>query len=151
MRAVVQRVSGASVTVEREQVGAIERGLVVLLGVGPSDGAAEVQWMAGKIARLRIFADDDGKMNRSVVDVGGGVLVVSQFTLFGDVRKGNRPSFVGAGPPTVAEPLYEQLCDALGTHGVGRIGRGRFGAHMEVALVNDGPVTLILDTADGSG
>src|SRR5690349_18993998 len=105
MRAVVQRVASARVTVDGEIVGAVDHGLLVLLGVGPGDGEAEVGWLAGKLARLRIFADDEGKMNRSVVDVGGAALVVSQFTLFGDVRKGNRPSFVGAALPGLAEPL----------------------------------------------
>jgi D-tyrosyl-tRNA(Tyr) deacylase len=150
MRAVVQRVSSASVTVEGERVGEIDRGLLVLLGVAPTDGPAQVAWLAGKVVHLRIFPDDEGKMNRSVVDVGGGVLVVSQFTLYGDVRKGKRPSFVGAAAPDLAEPLYERFCDAVAAEGVGRVGRGRFGAHMDVALVNDGPVTLILDTPEAA-
>jgi D-tyrosyl-tRNA(Tyr) deacylase len=145
MRAVVQRVSAASVKVDGAVVGEVNRGLLVLLGVAPGDGRPEVEWLAGKVARLRIFPDDDGKMNRSVADVGGQVLVVSQFTLYGDTRKGNRPSFVGAALPGTAEPLYEAFCGAVEAEGVG-VERGRFGAHMEVALVNDGPVTLILDT-----
>lgn len=140
MRAVVQRVSQASVTVDGVVTGAITSGLLVLLGVAPNDGAAEVRWIVDKIANLRIFPDEAGKMNRSVRDIGGGVLVVSQFTLYGDASKGRRPSFIGAAPPEIARPLYEQVADALGA------ARGVFGAHMEVALVNDGPVTLILDT-----
>lgn len=146
MRAVLQRVRRASVTVAGEEVGAVGHGLLVLLGVGPDDGPEQVRWMCDKVVGLRIFADDEGKMNRSVLDVGGGVLAVSQFTLFGDARKGRRPSFVSAAPPELAEPVYEAFCKALEAAGVQRVGRGVFGAHMEVALVNDGPVTLILDT-----
>ncbi len=141
MRAVVQRVARASVRVEGVVVGEIGRGLCVLLGVAPLDGPAEVAWMSDKIAGLRIFADDAGRMNRSVREVEGGVLVISQFTLYGDVAKGRRPSFVGAARPEVAEPLYEAVADALSA------ARGRFGADMQVELVNDGPVTLVLDTS----
>ncbi len=140
MRAVVQRVAEARVTVDGRVVGEIGAGLLVLVGVAPTDGPAQVDWMAAKIAGLRIFEDEAGKMNLAVGDVGGGVLVVSQFTLYGDASKGRRPSFTGAAPPEIARPLYERLADALGA------ARGEFGAHMEVALVNDGPVTLILDT-----
>lgn len=140
MRAVVQRVAEASVSVEGAVVGRIGAGLLVLLGVGPDDGPAQVAWMADKIANLRIFEDAGGKMNLSVRDVGGGVLVISQFTLYGDVAKGRRPSFTGAAPPDRARPLYEAVADALGAQ------RGVFGAHMAVSLVNDGPVTLLLDT-----
>jgi D-tyrosyl-tRNA(Tyr) deacylase len=140
MRAVVQRVRSARVSVEGGVIGEIGPGLLVLLGVAPGDGPAQVTWMAEKIAGLRIFADDAGKMNRSVRDVGGGVLVVSQFTLYGDVAKGRRPSFTGAAPPEVARPLYEAVADALGA------ARGEFGADMLVELANDGPVTLLLDT-----
>src|ERR1700687_5840939 len=118
MRAVVQRVRSARVVVGDEVVGAVGHGLLVLLGVAPTDTAAEVQWLAGKIVGLRIFADDDGKMNRSVADVGGGVLVVSQFTLYGDCRKGRRPSFVGAAAPELAIPLYEAFVNALRAHGL---------------------------------
>ena len=140
MRAVVQRVKRADVRVAGEQVGAIEQGLCVLLGVAPDDGPHDVAWMVDKIGTLRIFADDEGKMNRSVRDVGGGVLLVSQFTLYGDVSKGRRPSFTGAAPPTLAQPLYEAVATGLGA------ARGRFGADMELSLVNDGPVTLVLDS-----
>lgn len=146
MRAVVQRVTRASVTVGEQIVGQIGVGLLVLLGVGPNDGEAEVRWLTTKLVHLRIFADDQGKMNRSLLDVEGEALVVSQFTLFGDVRSGRRPSFVGAAPPDLALPLYERFCDVLLAEGVRNVARGRFGAHMDVALVNDGPVTLILDT-----
>lgn len=145
MRAVVQRVSQATVTVGGETVGAIGRGLLILLGVAPADGDAEVRWMAEKIAGLRIFPDADGKMNLSLLDLGLEALVVSQFTLFGDVRKGKRPSFVGAAPPEHAEPTYGRVCDGLAALGV-PVARGRFRAHMDVALVNDGPVTLFLDS-----
>jgi D-tyrosyl-tRNA(Tyr) deacylase len=140
MRAVVQRVAEARVTVDDREVGAIGGGLLVLLGVAPGDGEKQVAWMADKIANLRIFEDEGGKMNLSVRDVGGGVLVVSQFTLYGDASKGRRPSFIGAAHPDVARPLYEAVANALGA------ARGEFGAHMRVALVNDGPVTLLLDT-----
>lgn len=136
----LQRVSRAAVRVDGEEVGAIGPGLLVLLGVASDDTPATADWMADRIAGLRIFADDAGRMNRSVRDVGGEVLVVSQFTLYGDARSGRRPSFVGAARPELAEPLYLRVADALGA------ARGRFGAHMEVELVNDGPVTLLLDT-----
>jgi D-tyrosyl-tRNA(Tyr) deacylase len=146
VRAVVQRVSSASVRVAGELIGEVGPGLLVLLGVGPGDGPEQGAWLADKLANLRIFEDDEGKMNRSLVDVGGGALVVSQFTLFGDVKKGRRPSFIGAARPELAEPLYLQFCDQLGDAGVTTVSRGRFGAHMEVALVNDGPVTLIVES-----
>ena len=145
MRAVVQRVRSARVIVGDEVVGDVGRGLLVLLGVAPTDTAAEVQWLADKVVGLRIFADDDGKMNRSVADASGGVLVVSQFTLYGDCRKGRRPSFVGAAAPEVAEPLYEAFLNAVKALGV-PTAAGRFGAMMQVELVNDGPVTLILES-----
>jgi D-tyrosyl-tRNA(Tyr) deacylase len=139
VRALVQRVSEASVAVEGEEIAHIGRGLVVLLGIRHGDGTAEADRLAGKLERLRVFEDDEGRMNLSVRDVGGELLVVSQFTLYGDARKGNRPSFVDAAPPEVAEPLYERVREALGAQG------GRFGARMQVALVNDGPVTLLLE------
>jgi D-aminoacyl-tRNA deacylase len=139
VRALVQRVSEASVTVDGEEVARIGRGMVVLLGIRHGDGAAEADRLAGKLERLRVFEDDEGRMNLSVRDVAGEVLVVSQFTLYGDARKGNRPSFVEAAPPEVAEPLYERVRQALGAQG------GRFGARMEVGLTGDGPVTLLLE------
>lgn len=146
MRAVVQRVSSASVTVDGQVVGAIDAGLLVLLGVTDGDAEPQVVWLANKLASLRIFRDAQDLMNRSLLDIGGGALVVSQFTLYGDTRKGRRPSFVKAAHPSVAEPLYERFCAVLAEQGVARVERGVFGAHMEVALINDGPVTLILDT-----
>jgi D-tyrosyl-tRNA(Tyr) deacylase len=126
-----------------ERVGAIGPGLLVLLGVEPADDEAALTGLAGKIARLRIFADDAGQMNRSVLDTGGAVLAVSQFTLLADTRKGNRPSFIGAAPPEHAEPLYEAFVEALRRLGV-EVATGRFGRSMEVALVNDGPVTIVI-------
>jgi D-tyrosyl-tRNA(Tyr) deacylase len=139
MRAVVQRVSSASVTVDGEQVASIGPGLVVLLGVRAGDGEAEADRVAAKLEALRVFDDDAGKMNLSVRDVGGELLVVSNFTVCGDTRKGNRPSFARAARPEAAEPLVERVRDALGAQG------GRFGARMQVELVNDGPVTLVID------
>ena len=140
MRALVQRVSSASVTVGGERVSAIGPGLLVLLGVRRGDGEEEADRLVRKLLALRIFEDEDGRMNRSVADVGGEVLCVSQFTLYGDARKGNRPSFVDAAPPEEAEPLYERVRSGLGAQG------GRFGARMQVALANDGPVTLLVET-----
>jgi D-tyrosyl-tRNA(Tyr) deacylase len=145
MRAVVQRVSRAGVTVDGEVVGSVGRGLLVLLGVGPADTEDGARWLADKVVGLRIFPDDQGKMNRDVSETGGGVLVVSQFTLYGDCRKGRRPSFVGAAPPELAEPLYEAFVAAVRAQGV-PAATGRFGAMMQVELVNDGPVTLLVDT-----
>ena len=145
MRAVVQRVSRASVTSGGELLGEIGPGLLVLLGVGHDDGPEQCTWLANKIAGLRIFGDDQGKFNLSLEDVGGQVLVVSQFTLWGDCRKGRRPSFGRAAPPELAEPLYQDFCRRLRERGLG-VATGRFGAMMEVELVNQGPVTLLLDT-----
>ncbi len=145
MRAVVQRVTRAHVIIDGKTVGEIGRGLLVLLGVSHSDTADSATWLADKIVGLRIFNDDDGKMNRSVADVGGGVLVVSQFTLYGDCEKGRRPSFVAAARPELAVPLYEGFVNAIRALGV-PVATGRFGAMMQVELVNDGPVTLILDS-----
>ena len=145
MRAVLQRVSRASVTVDGTVVGHIGRGLLVLLGVTHADTAEHARWLAEKTVGLRIFADEQDKMNRSVADVGGGVLVVSQFTLYGDCQKGRRPSFVDAAPPEVAIPLYEAYINAVKAQGVA-VETGRFGAMMDVELVNDGPVTLILES-----
>ena len=145
MRAVVQRVSEASVTVAGDVVGRIDAGLMVLLGVAEGDTEAETQWMADKLVGLRIFEDDDGKMNRSVVDAGGSILLVSQFTLLGDCRKGKRPSFIGAAAPEIAEALYERVAEQIRAAGVG-VETGRFRTEMRVALVNEGPVTLIIDS-----
>ena len=146
MRAVIQRVSRAHVAIEKAIVGQIDRGLFVLLGVGHDDTAADGQWLAEKIAALRIFEDDAGKMNRSVIDAGGGILVVSQFTLFASTRKGTRPSFNDAARPEIAIPLYETFVAQMSAT-LGRpVATGRFGATMEVSLVNDGPVTLLLDS-----
>ncbi len=144
MRAVCQRVSRARVTVARETVGAIGPGLVVLLGVARADEAADAERMAGKVARLRVFEDEEGKFAHSVLDVACAALVVSQFTLIADTRKGNRPSFTEAAPPDRAQPLYEAFCTALEREGV-PVERGIFGARMAVELVNDGPVTIVLD------
>jgi len=146
MRAVVQRVSSARVTVGDRVTGAIDRGLLVLLGAGAGDGPADLAYIVEKTAHLRIFPDDAGKMNRSVLDVGGGVLVVSQFTLYGDARQGRRPAFTGALEPAAAKELYEQAIEAVRTTGVVRVESGEFAADMQVALVNDGPVTILLDS-----
>lgn len=145
MRAVVQRVASGRVEVAGEVTGAIDRGLLVYLGVGAGDDESDVAWMSDKVATLRIFPDDAGKMSRSVEDIGGGVLVVSQFTLFGDVRKGRRPSFDGAAPPELAERLYERVCEALRARGL-RVGTGRFRAMMDVVSVGEGPVTILADS-----
>jgi D-tyrosyl-tRNA(Tyr) deacylase len=145
MRAVLQRVRRAKVTVEGETTGEIGAGWLVLLGVAPEDTRKQVEWLADKIANLRAFADDAGKMNRSVLDIGGSVLAVSQFTLYADCRKGRRPSFIGAALPAIAEPLYEAFVVALKALGV-PVATGRFAADMQVELVNDGPVTIVLDS-----
>ncbi len=144
MRVVLQRVTRASVTVDGKVVGAIGPGLALLVGFASGDSANQVEWMAEKIAGLRIFADAAGKLNRDVRDVGGAVLVVSQFTLYGDARKGRRPSFVTAAPPEQAEPLYREFVEAVRARGL-PVETGAFGAVMEVAIVNDGPVTLVLE------
>jgi D-aminoacyl-tRNA deacylase len=145
MRAVVQRVSHAQVVIADQVVGAIDAGLVVLLGVTHDDTSAQAQWLAEKIVGLRIFNDADGKMNRDLVDVNGAMLIVSQFTLYGDCRKGKRPSFIDAAPPTKAIPLYEAFINGIKSLGV-PVATGRFGADMKVELVNDGPVTLIVES-----
>jgi D-tyrosyl-tRNA(Tyr) deacylase len=144
MKAVVQRVTQGSVTVDRQTVGAIGHGLVVLLGVSRGDTEKAADILAEKITQLRIFEDGDGKMNRSLLDTGGGILVVSQFTLLGDCRKGRRPSFAQAAPPEQAEALYERFVRKVAQMGV-HTATGRFRASMQVALTNDGPVTLILE------
>lgn len=145
MRAVVQRVSGAKVAVDGRVAGEIAKGFLVLLGVAAADGPGEAALLAGKIARLRVFADGAGRMNLALGDVGGGVLAVSQFTLYAECARGNRPSFAAAAPPERAGALYALFCDELQALGP-RVERGVFGAHMNVALVNDGPVTIVLDT-----
>lgn len=145
MRAVVQRVRHASVSVDGKQVGAIAGGVVVLLGIKADDSAREIQWLADKIIHLRIFEDQQGKMNLSLQDVGGQMLIVSQFTLYGDCRKGRRPGYSTAAPPEIAEPLYEQFVTAVRERGISAA-TGRFQAMMNVELNNDGPVTLLLDS-----
>ena len=145
MRAVVQRVSQASVVVEDQTVGEIGPGLLVYLGTGKQDGEQDVRWMAEKIASLRIFQDQEGKMSRSVTDARGEVLVVSQFTLFGDVRKGRRPSFDGAAAPGPAQELYQQVCDQMRGAGL-KVETGRFRAKMLVKADVDGPVTILIDS-----
>jgi D-tyrosyl-tRNA(Tyr) deacylase len=144
MRAVVQRVSRASVRIDGQVVGDIGRGLLILLGITHDDTPERAAWLAEKIAGLRIFGDDEGKMNRDVTEAGGGALIVSQFTLYGDCRKGRRPSFIDAAPPAIAVPLYEAFIHAVKAQGV-PVATGQFGADMQVELVNDGPVTLIVE------
>ena len=148
MRACIQRVSEASVTVAGDVIGRIDRGLLVLLGVAAGDGEQDARQLADKICELRIFEDDAGKMNRSLLDVGGAMLVVSQFTLLGDCRKGRRPSFIAAAPPELAEQLYERFVDLVTARGI-TTATGKFRAHMDVTLVNDGPVTLLLESGKG--
>ncbi|TJY41409.1 D-tyrosyl-tRNA(Tyr) deacylase [Cohnella pontilimi] len=145
MKVVAQRVSEGRVTVDGEVTGEIGAGLVLLVGIGQEDEDADLVWMADKLAGLRIFEDADGKMNLSVTDIGGAVLSVSQFTLYGDCRKGRRPNFMGAAKPEQAEAMYERFNALLRERGL-RVETGRFGAMMDVALVNDGPVTLIVDS-----
>jgi D-aminoacyl-tRNA deacylase len=145
VRVVLQRVSRAAVRIAGAEVGRVEEGLLLLVGFTGGDGEAELVWMADKVAGLRIFPDDEGKMNRSVNDARGGALVVSQFTLYGDTRKGRRPSFVAAAHPDVAVPLYERFVALLRERIEGPVETGEFGAMMEVELVNDGPVTLVLE------
>ncbi|HLG10886.1 MAG TPA: D-aminoacyl-tRNA deacylase [Dehalococcoidia bacterium] len=147
MRLVVQRVSRAAVRVEAETVGEIAHGLLILIGVREGDDETLARRLATKAAELRIFPDDEGRFNRSLVETGGEALVVSQFTLYGDVRKGRRPSFNDAARPEVAEPLVEAFAASLEALGV-RVARGRFGSHMQVELVNDGPVTLVIDSEE---
>jgi D-tyrosyl-tRNA(Tyr) deacylase len=150
MRLVIQRVREASVTVEGTVTGQIGPGLLVLVGCAPTDDEAALTWLARKLVNLRIFSDENGQMNRSVRDVGGEMLAVSQFTLLADARKGNRPSYAGAAPPAVAEPLYQRFV-ALVAQELGRpVPTGIFGADMQVRLLNDGPVTIILDSPTAS-
>ncbi len=146
MKAVVQRVSRASVRIDGQTVGEIGRGLLALLGVGKDDVAADTEWMIKKVLALRIFPDDAKNMNRSVTDIGGGILVVSQFTLYGDARKGTRPSFSNAMPPAEAERAYNDFMAKLRAATSLQVAEGRFAAMMDVELVNDGPVTIVLDS-----
>lgn len=144
MRAFIQRVTEASVRIDGEIVGQIGAGLLVLLGIRTTDTRAEADWLAEKLPALRIFEDSEGKMNLSLLDIGGELLVVSQFTLYGDARKGRRPSYIDAAPPAVSEPLYEYFVEKLRSAGLS-VATGRFGADMKVSLVNDGPVTILLE------
>ena len=145
MRVVVQRVSEAKVTVEDEVTGAIQQGLLLLVGVHHDDTDEQLKWMCEKILKLRVFPDEEGKMNKSVSNVQGGILVVSQFTLYGDAKKGTRPSYIEAARPEKAEPMYERMIEYFKTHSELDIQGGKFGAMMDVHLINDGPVTLILE------
>jgi D-tyrosyl-tRNA(Tyr) deacylase len=146
MRAVIQRVSSASVTVDDEITGEIEQGLLVLLGAGEGDEESDLDYVLEKTINMRIFPDEDGKMNLSLLDIDGELLVVSQFTLYGDARKGRRPSFVKAMRPDVAEEMYERFIDRARARGVRKVATGRFGSMMDVRLLNDGPVTILLDS-----
>ena len=146
MKALIQRVSHASVEIDGKVSGAIEKGLLVLLGITHEDGEKDIDWLVNKITKLRVFTDQDGKMNLSVEDVGGDLLVVSQFTLHADTRKGTRPSYVKAARPEVAIPLYEQFLERMRASFSGKVETGEFGAMMKVSLLNDGPVTIMLDT-----
>ncbi|MDR2752899.1 MAG: D-tyrosyl-tRNA(Tyr) deacylase [Oscillospiraceae bacterium] len=146
MKAVIQRVRHARVLVGEQAAGAIGPGFLILLGVAQDDTQREAELLAGKIARLRVMEDDEGKMNRALTDCGGAALVVSQFTLLADIKKGNRPAFTHAAPPGTAAPLYEYFCDCLRQAGVTEIATGVFGADMQVTLQNDGPVTILMDT-----
>lgn len=147
MRAVVQRVSSAKVTIDGQTHGAINQGFLILLGVGPTDTSAQVDYLVGKISKLRVFSDPAGKMNLSLAQIGGSVLVVSQFTLFADTAKGNRPSFTGAAEPALGEALYDDFVTKMRGTGL-PVATGVFGADMQVSLVNDGPVTIWFDTED---
>ncbi len=146
MRMVCQRVLSASVEVDNAKVGRIERGLLVYLGIGRDDGPADAQFMADKIANLRVFEDDQGRINLSVLDIQGSVLIVSNFTLYGDCRKGRRPGFDSACPPESAEPLYERVCEIVAGYGLA-VEKGVFGGYMRVSSVNDGPVNVLLDSS----
>lgn len=146
MRAVIQRVSSAKVCVNNSTVSSIKNGLLILLGIETEDTKEDIDWLTAKIARLRIFNDENGVMNKSVLDINGDVIVVSQFTLHASTKKGNRPSYIKAAKPDMAIPLYEEFVKKLEQETGKKVGTGKFGAHMEVFLVNDGPVTIIIDT-----
>ena len=146
MKAVIQRVESATVSVEGKIAGACEKGFMLLFGAAKGDTEADAELLARKTANLRVFCDENGKMNKSVLDIGGGILAISQFTLCADVKKGNRPSFTDALEPQRAEELYDFFCKRLKAEGVNRVEKGIFGADMKVSLVNDGPVTIIFDT-----
>lgn len=148
MRVLLQRVKRASVHVENRETGAIGPGILVLLGITHEDGEDDIAWLVKKITQLRIFKDEEGKMNLSVQDIGGGILVVSQFTLFGNSKKGNRPSYVRSAPPDISIPLYERFVKVLSDVFSGPVATGEFGAMMEVSLINDGPVTLMIDSKE---
>ena len=148
MRAVIQRVSHSKVVVEGRTTGEIEKGLLVLLGVTHTDERADIDWLIKKITNLRIFNDEHGKMNLSVKDVGGDILVVSQFTLYADSKKGNRPSYIRSAPSDFSIPMYENFVELLALNFEGKVATGEFGAMMEVSLLNDGPVTIILDSKE---
>ncbi len=148
MRAVLQRVTKASCTVDGQVTGSIDKGLLILLGIAADDTEDDLQWLAQKIAGMRIFGDDEGLMNKSILDIGGRILLISQFTLFAQTKKGNRPSFIRAARPEVAVPLYEQMIKTLAALTSTKIETGIFGADMQINLTNDGPVTIILDTKD---
>jgi D-tyrosyl-tRNA(Tyr) deacylase len=145
MKIVLQRVKNASVSVHGEMISEIGSGFLLLVGIAKGDTEAGADWLAGKVAGLRVFTDDEGKMNLSVCEAGGEVLAVSQFTLLADVRKGKRPSFINAAPPGEAEPLFDYFCENLRTTGVRSVKTGSFGAMMDVSLINDGPVTIVLE------
>lgn len=146
MRAVIQRVSSASVTIDSKISGEIQQGFLILLGIEAADTAEDTEWLTGKIAKMRVFADGEGLMNKSLIDIGGQALVVSQFTLHANTKKGNRPSFIRAARPDQAEPMYREFMDKLSTLIGSPVESGEFGADMQVALVNDGPVTITIDT-----
>lgn len=146
MRALLQRVSSAKVDIEGETVASMDHGFLILLGIEEADDTTDIDWLSGKISKLRVFEDDEGKMNRGILDTGGEIIVVSQFTLHASTKKGNRPSFLKAAKPEISEPLYEAFCERMSDELGKPVGRGRFGADMKVSLTNDGPVTLWIDS-----
>ncbi len=148
MKVVIQRVTEASVSVEGKEVSSIAKGLMILLGIQESDGEREIKYLARKIAALRIFEDEEGVMNRSVVDCGGEIMLVSQFTLMASTKKGNRPSYIKAAKGAISKPIYERFCEVMGEVSGLPVARGVFGADMQVQLVNDGPVTIVIDTEE---